>query len=165
MYKALQWKSFIALGMLLLVSCSPAQPTPIPISTFTDPDDELAQAVRQAQDTLYIWRQAFLAPKQPYSMLSVKVRFVNGGEVEDMWTEPIFVLDNIYTVRMVEGVTLEQGIHPERLLDVDSKNIVDWMIMEKDGTLLGGYTIRLAYERMTPEQQKNFLEVTGYKFE
>lgn len=165
MYKALQRNIVFVLGFLLLVACQPATPTPVSISKFTDPDEELTQAVRQAQDSLYVLRQEFLAPRKPYSMISVKVRFESDGAVEDMWTEPVFILDNVYTVRMVEGVTLEQGIHPERLLDVKPQDIVDWMIMEEDGTVHGGYTIRLEYERMTPEQQKKFLEVTGYKFD
>lgn len=165
MYTALQRKNLFIVGFLLLVSCQPAAPTPLPISTFTDPDKELTQAVRQAQDSLYVLRQEFLAPKQAYSMMSVKVRFAANGEVEDMWTEPVLILDNVYTVRMVEGVTLKQGIHPDRLVDVKPQDIVDWMMMEDDGTVHGGYTIRLEYERMTPEQQKKFLEVTGYKFD
>lgn len=98
-------------------------------------------------------------------MMSVKVRFAANGEVEDMWTEPVLILDNVYTVRMVEGVTLKQGIHPDRLVDVQPEDIVDWMMMEDDGTVHGGYRIQLEYERMTPEQQKKFLEVTGYKFD
>ena len=175
MYKPLQWKSFIVL-ILLLASCSPAGPTAIPtlnppkpvaINTEIPPlsDEKLAEAIRQAQDTLHIWRQEFLAPKKSYSMTSLKVRFSGDGKVEDMWTEPLYVLDNTYTVRMVEGVALEMGIHPGRLLDVKPEDIVDWMMLEEDGTLLGGYTLQLEYERMTPEQQKRYLEITGYKFE
>lgn len=165
MYQPLQWKPFIVLVLLLLISCRPAEPTPVPISTFTDPDEELTRAVRQAQDTLYIWRQEFLAPKESYSLMSLKVRFGENGRVEDMWTEPVQVLDNVYTVRMVEGVTIETGVHPDRLVDVKPQDIVDWMLLKDDGTLIGGYTLRLEYERMTPEQQQRYLQITGYKFE
>lgn len=172
MYKPLQWKTVILL-VLFLASCSPAQPSSTPTPKLTTSqtnlpilvDEELAEAVRQAQETLHIWRQEFLAPKQAYSMTSLKVRFQGDNGVEDMWTEPMFVLDNVYTVRMVEGVTLEKGIHPERLLDVKPQDIVDWMLLEEDGTVVGGYTLRLEYERMTPEQQKRYLEITGYKFD
>lgn len=173
MYIPLQWKTFLLLG-LLLAACSPAEPTAIipsrqPTVIRTQipvlSDEELAQAVRQAQDTLHIWRQAFLAPKEAYSMTSLKVRFQGDGGVEDMWTEPLYILDNVYTVRMVEGVTLEQGIHPDRILDVKPEDIVDWMLLKEDGTVVGGYTLRLEYERMTPEQQQRYLEITGYKFE
>lgn len=172
MYKPLQWKS-LSFVVLLLAACNPAVPTSTfaaepatpgaPISVMTD--EELAEAVQQARDTLYLWRQEFLAPRQAYSMASLKVRFRNEAGVEDIWTEPMFVLDDVYTVRMVEGVTLEKGVHPGRLMDVKPEDIVDWMLLEKDGTVVGGYTLRLEYERMTPEQQKRYLEITGYKFE
>ncbi|MGE5642124.1 MAG: DUF2314 domain-containing protein [Byssovorax cruenta] len=162
MYKPLHWKAFIILSLLMLVSCRPAAPTPVPISTFTDPDQEFEKAVRQAQDTLYVLRQAFLAPKPSYSFMSVKVRFVTDEGTEDMWTEPVDLLDNIYTVRMVEGVTLKLKAHPDRLVEVSPEEIIDWMILEKDGTVLGGYTLRLEYQRLSPEEQKKYKERTGY---
>ncbi len=165
MVKALQWKTLFVVCLLFTVSCSLPAPTPARVSTFIDPDPELEEAVRQAQDTIYVFRQAFLAPKPDYTLMSLKVRFANDGEVEDMWTEPMLILDNVYTVRMVEGVTLEQGIHPDRLVDVKLPDIVDWMILQKDGKVIGGYTLRLDYERMTPEEQKKYFEATGYKFE
>jgi uncharacterized protein YegJ (DUF2314 family) len=162
MYKPLHWKAFLILSLLMLVSCQPAAPTPVPISTFTDPDQEFEKAVRQAQDTLYVLRQAFLAPKPSYSFMSVKVRFVTDEGTEDMWTEPVDLLDNIYTVRMVEGVTLKLKAHPDRLVEVSPEEIIDWMILEKDGTVLGGYTLRLEYQRLSPEEQKKYKERTGY---
>jgi len=173
MYKTLQWNTFIAVVMMFLASCRSTEPTAtstsgLPISHTPVPilaDEELAEAVRQAQETLHIWRREFLAPKKSYSMTSLKVRFETGEEVEDMWTEPLYILDNTYTVRMVEGVTLDPGIHPNRLLDVKPEDIVDWMMLEEDGTLVGGYTLRLEYERMTPEQQKKYVEITGIRFD
>ena len=176
MYKALQWKTGIILITVFLASCSPAQPTFSPTADRTVPvvvntqiptfaDEELAEAVRQAQESLQIWRQEFLAPKKSYSMMSLKVRFTSEGVVEDMWTEPLYILDNTYTVRMVEGVTVDMGIHPGRMLDVKPEDIIDWMMLEDDGTLVGGYTLRLEYKRMNPEQQKRYLEITGYKFD
>ena len=173
MYKPLRWKLWIVL-FLWLASCSPVEVTSTPRPKLGLPptqipplqDDELSEAIRQAQETLYIWRHEVLAPTKSYSMSSLKVRFTGvDGSVEDMWTEPVIVLDDRYTVRMIEGVTLDKGIHPDRILDVTSQDIVDWMLLEKDGTVIGGYTLRLEYNRMTPEEQKKYREVTGYKFE
>lgn len=173
MYKSLQRKTLIVLILWLLTGCRPAEPTSTPKPESITPgtpipvlaDEELAQAIRQAQETLHIWRGEFLAPKKAYAMTSLKVRFAKGENIEDMWTEPLYVLDNTYTVRMVEGVTVEEGIHPNRLLDVRPEDIIDWMLLEKDGTLLGGYTLRLEYKRMTPEQQKRYIEITGIRFD
>jgi uncharacterized protein YegJ (DUF2314 family) len=175
MYKSLQWKPFVFFVVMVLASCSPAEPTssstPTPGSTTLHTpipvlaDEELAEAVRQAQETLHIWRQEFLAPKKSYSITSLKIRFGEEGDIEDMWTEPLYILDNLYTVRMIEGVTVEQGVHPDRLVDVRPEDIIDWMLLEEDGTLVGGYTLRLEYKRMTPEQQKRYIEVTGIRFD
>ena len=176
MYKPLQSKFLILLFIImLLASCRPAEPTstsiavPVPRTPHTPipvrQDKELAEAIRQAQETLHIWRQEFLAPKKIYAMTSLKIRFATGEELEDMWTEPLYILDDTYTVRMIEGVTVDKGNHPERLLDVKAEDIIDWMLLEEDGTLIGGYTLRLEYERMTPEQQKRYIETTGIRFD
>ena len=164
MVKTLQVETLFVLCLLFSASCAPSAPTQTP--TFTDPDKEMAAAVKQGQSTLYILRRALLAPRPSYAFLSVKVHFTSpNGSTEDMWTEPVYILDGNYTVRMIEGVTLEQGAHPDRLVEVHPEEILDWMIKEKDGTVLGGYTLRLEFKRMTPQQQKRYLEVTGYKFE
>jgi uncharacterized protein YegJ (DUF2314 family) len=165
MYKALQLKSSLLLFLIILTACAPATPLVTPIPTIVNLDEEMTVAVRQAQDTLYVLRQAMLAPKPSYKFLSVKVRFSSNVGIEDMWTEPIDFSDNKYTVRMVEGVTLELGAHPDRLVEVAPNDVLDWMILEKDGSVFGGYTLRIEYQRMTPEQQKRYNEVTGYKFE
>jgi uncharacterized protein YegJ (DUF2314 family) len=175
MYRLLQWKFLIFLVIGLLASCSPVVPTstsiavPAPRTPHTPipvrKDEELAEAIRQAQETLHIWRQEFLAPKKSYAMTSLKIRFATAEEVEDMWTEPLYILDNTYTVRMIEGVTVDKGNHPDRLLDVKAEDIIDWMLLEEDGTLIGGFTLRLEYERMTPEQQKRYIEITGIRFD
>jgi uncharacterized protein YegJ (DUF2314 family) len=162
MVRTLQWKTFFILCLLLGTSCAPSTPT----STSTDADKEMAAAVKQGQSTLYVLRQALLAPKPSYAFLSVKVHFTSpSGSTEDMWTEPVYILDGNYTVRMIEGVTLETGAHPDRLVEVHPEQILDWMIQKKDGTVLGGYTLRLEFKRLTADQQKRYLEITGYKFE
>jgi len=165
MYKSLQLKTFLLLFLFILAACAPSTRPVVPIPTLANMDEEMTVAVRQAQDTLYILRQAMLAPKPSYKLLSVKVRFSSNGDIEDMWTEAIDFSDSKYTVRMVEGVTLELGAHPDRLVEVAPNEVLDWMILEKDGSVFGGYTLRIEYQRMTPEQQKRYDEVTGYKFE
>jgi uncharacterized protein YegJ (DUF2314 family) len=165
MVRLLQLKILIILCLFFAASCAPASPTSEAVSTFSDSDPEFEEAVRQAQNTLHIFRQAIISPKSSYALASLKIRFTQEGQSEDMWTEPIYILDDVYTVRMVEGVPLKQGIHPDRLVDVKLQDIVDWMLLEEDGTVIGGYTLRLDYERMTPEEQEKYLELTGYRFE
>ena len=47
-------------------------------------------------------------------------------------------------------------------IPIPEKDVVDWMIVE-DNVLIGGYTIRLAYQRMSPREQELFLQDAGYR--
>lgn len=162
MWQTLQ-RNILAVAAAALIgssACSPATPTPIPV--IDDPDPEFAAAVTEAHQTIGRVFKALLAPEPSYTFIGVRVRFVGADSYEDMWTEPIDYYNGKFTVEMVEGVTLEQGLHPEHEVRVPVEDVLDWMIVQDDGRLLGGYTIRLAYERMTPEEREEFIRITGY---
>jgi uncharacterized protein YegJ (DUF2314 family) len=74
-------------------------------------------------------------------------------------------LDGYFTIRMIEGVLLNPALSTERQVNVPLDKVLDWVIVEEDGHLIGGYTIRLTYEHMTAEEKKEFLKVTGYKID
>lgn len=152
--------AFAAAVMIGSSACSPATPTPIPV--IDDPDPEFAAAVTEAHQTIDLVFKALLAPEPSYTFIGVRVRFIGADSHEDMWTEPIDYYNGKFTVEMVEGVTLEHGLHPGHEVRVRVQDVLDWMIVEENGKLLGGYTIRLAYERMTPEEREEFLRITGY---
>jgi uncharacterized protein YegJ (DUF2314 family) len=95
----------------------------------------------------------------------LKVRFTGADEYEDIWTEPVDYYDGFFTTRMIDGVLIDSGLNTERMVSVPMNKVLDWVIVEDDGNLIGGYTIKLAYEHMTPEEKKEFLRVTGYKLE
>jgi uncharacterized protein YegJ (DUF2314 family) len=159
-YRHLLWK--IVSFLLFVASCAPIDSTPVPASTFTDPDAEFAVAVRQAQDTLHIFRHEFFNPKSSYEYMSVKVRFANKDGVEDIWANPVDMDGDIFIVQMWEGVTLELKAHPDRYIEIPEERIIDWMILDNEGTVFGGYTLRLDFERLSPEEQKVYRQNTGY---
>lgn len=161
MCKSLQLKIILMVGVLLITSCGTSTPTPIPPATV----EEFNTAVDQAHGTLSIVRQALLAPEPSYAFIGLKVRVYGDVQYEDIWTEPIDYYDGAFTTQMVEGVALTQGFHPEQYVRIPVKDVIDWMIVEDDGNLIGGYTIRLAYLHMTPEEQKEFIRITGYTVE
>ncbi len=160
MYKSLQLKILVLFCLVFLVSCGPSTPqTSTPVS-----DKELKAATDEANKTIDTLYRALLAPSPNYDFLGVKIRFsTQDGGYDDNWVEPLEYYDGRFTVRMIDGLTYNPNEHTDRILEVSGKKVVDWMIVEKDGTLLGGYTIRLAYEHMSPAEKKKFLRVTGYK--
>ncbi len=160
MYKALQWKILLLFCWAFLASCAPATPT----ASTPVTDEEMSSAIDKANQTIETLFKAMLAPKPSYDFMGVKVRFsTQDGGYDDNWVEPIDYHDGKFTVRMIDGLTYSPNQHPDRVLDVPRQKVVDWVIIEKDGTVIGGYTIKLAYEHMSPAEKKEFLRVTGYK--
>ena len=154
--------------LLLAAACATltSVTTPSPALPSAISDQEIAAAVKQAHDTLNIVREALLSSKQSRRFIGLKVRFAGeDGEFEDHWTEPVDYYNDVFTIRMLDGLTLDIGLHPNQFVDVNVKEVLDWMIVESDGRLIGGYTLRLAYDHMTPDEQKEFLKVTGYVME
>ena len=157
MYKTLQLTILSVICMILLVSCAPSVAgTPVT-------DEEFDAAVEEAHGTLSTLRQALLSPRESYIFVGLKVRFTGEGEYEDIWTEPVDYFDGYFTTRMIDGVLLNPNLNADRLVTVPMNKVLDWVIVEEDGNLIGGYTIRLSYEHMTPEEKEEFLKVTGYK--
>jgi hypothetical protein len=64
---------------------------------------------------------------------------------------------------MIDGVLIDPALNTDRVVVVPLSKVLDWVIVEDDGNLIGGYTIRLTYEHMTADEKKEFLKVTGYK--
>lgn len=160
MYRSLHLKILVLVCLLLLSSCGAVNSKAgTPVS-----DEELNAAIEEANKTIDMLLRAMLAPKPSYDFLGIKIRFsTQDGGYDDNWVEPVDYYNGKFTIRMIDGLAFDKNLHADRTLDVPIKKVVDWMIVEKDGTLIGGYTIRLAYEHMTPAEKKEFLRVTGYK--
>jgi uncharacterized protein YegJ (DUF2314 family) len=160
MYKP-TWPRIASLVILLFtVSCGSATPKAARPVT----EEESNAATERARGTIDTLLKAIIAPKESYDFLGVKVRFrTPDGGSDDNWVEPIDYYDGIFTIRMMDGLTYNTNLHADHTLTVSARTVVDWMIVEKDGTLIGGYTIRLAYEHMNSDEKKEFLRVTGYK--
>jgi uncharacterized protein YegJ (DUF2314 family) len=105
-----------------------------------------------------------LSPSPTQSFSGLRVRFEGPGEgaVEFHWTGVVDYYDGIFTVELLDSVSVDMGLHAGRQVQVPLYNVVDWIIVEEDGTFTGGYTVLLAYERMTPEEKEDFLAATGY---
>jgi uncharacterized protein YegJ (DUF2314 family) len=157
MYKPLQWTKLLLICVLFISSCSPSVAgTPIT-------DEQFDAAVEEAHQTLDTLRQALLAPKESYDFVGVKIRFTGESAYEDIWTQPLDYYDGFFTIKMIDGILIDPALNTDRVVVVPLSKVLDWVIVEDDGNLIGGYTIRLTYEHMTAEEKEEFLKVTGYK--
>lgn len=159
-------RAFIFVICLFLFACSPA-PTPIPSSTpptQLNADVEMETAFQRARDTLDSFIQKLGTSHPNRTLVAVKVRFVlPDSSSQDMWVDGITYRDGSFHGTMGDDIpSLKLSIDDK--ITIAGKDIVDWMIVE-DGKLVGGYTIRLAFQRMSPEQKERFLETVHYTIE
>ncbi|HEX6269629.1 MAG TPA: DUF2314 domain-containing protein [Anaerolineales bacterium] len=91
----------------------------------------------------------------------MKVRFSPpDGPAQDIWVDNVTYTSGSFRGNMGDDIpSLRLSFDEE--ISIPTEDIVDWMIVE-DGRLIGGYTIRLAYERMSPEERERFLETIDY---
>jgi uncharacterized protein YegJ (DUF2314 family) len=159
-------RTFIFVICLFLFACSPA-PTPIPISappTQLNADVEMEAAFQQARDTLDSFIQKIGTSYPDRTLVALKVRFVlPDSSTQDLWVDGITYQDGSFYGIMGDDIpSLKLSIDDK--ITIARKDIVDWMIVE-DGKLIGGYTIRLAFQRMSPQQKERFLETVHYSIE
>ena len=156
-------RKFILTLCLLMVSCTSnpaAEVTLTPVGT----DTELDAAIQQARDSLPTFIQTIATPHTDRTLIAVKVRFAPPGESpQDIWVDEVTYTNGVFRGSVgddIPALRLEFG----QKINVDEKDILDWMIVE-DGKLIGGYTIRLAMQRMSVEERERFLESLDYVIE
>jgi uncharacterized protein YegJ (DUF2314 family) len=151
---------FILTLCLLTFACAPASGmTSSP--TISGADAELDAAIEQARASLDDFLAKITTPHPDRTFVAVKVRFAPPGESEqDIWVDQVTYTGGVLRGSMgddIPSLRLEAG----EMIRVAEEDIVDWMIVE-DGKLIGGYTIRLAVQRMSPEEREQFLETLDY---
>lgn len=151
------------LACLLMAGCagivSSTAATPSPVQ-----DAEFLAAVQEARHTLPQIIELLSAPVPDRTFAALKVRFTSpDGSSQDIWVDHVTYDGAKFTGDMGDDIPALKLAFGDRLV-VPEADIVDWMIVD-GGLLTGGYTIRLAFQRMTPEQKELFLRDAGYRIE
>ena len=153
----------ILMSCLLVFACTPI-PTATLSPTDSEKDSELDAAIQQARDSLDTFVELIATPQADRTFVAVKVRFFPPGEPrQDIWVDGVTYTDGVFRGSMgddIPALKLELG----KKITVDKKDVIDWMIVQ-DGKLIGGYTIRLAVKRMSPEERERFLQTLDYSIE
>jgi len=154
---------FIFVICLIAFACSPiSTETPVPTSTpVLGLDVEMEAAFSDARNTLYIFIEQIGTPHPARTFVAVKTRFFPlDNSPQDIWVDTVTYSGGLFHGSMGDDIpSLRLYLGDE--VDVKPEDVLDWMIVE-DGKLIGGYTIKLAYERMTPEEKQNFLKTLDY---
>jgi uncharacterized protein YegJ (DUF2314 family) len=159
----------LSLAFCLCIFACAEQTTLTPTATLmpqtpvgTDPD--LESAIEEARATLDVFIQKIGTPYPDRTFVAVKVRFSPPDESpQDIWVDEVTYSNGVFHGSMGDDIPSLKLSMGEKV-KIEKEDIVDWMIVE-DGKLIGGYTIRLAVRRMSPEEKERFLKTLDYSIE
>jgi uncharacterized protein YegJ (DUF2314 family) len=145
---------------LILFACSSVKPT-----QEAGVDKEFNTAVEQAHQSLDVFVKNLQSPKPTQSLYALKVHFdYPDGTSEEIWVDEVYYDNGKFTGVLFDASSKNLGYKNGDKINIPEEDILDWMFLE-DNVLVGGYTIRLAYQRMTPQEKETFLKDAQYKLE
>jgi uncharacterized protein YegJ (DUF2314 family) len=115
-------------------------------------DKEMNVAIQQAQASLNEFIRRFEHPEKNDKWFLVKGRFTCGDEVEHIWVADLTYRDNAFSGVIANEPNM-QCLHFKEAVTVPFKDITDWMYVSQN-RLVGGFTTRVLYYRMSPKARK-----------
>jgi uncharacterized protein YegJ (DUF2314 family) len=116
------------------------------------------QAHRQAKETLPAFHDAFDKRAHDGTGYSVKVHFPkpDGSEGSHIWLAVLDCLDDLLFCTPRELPSDFVGLKLGETQLITDERVEDWMILARDGTAFGGYSLRLIRSRLAAERTDEF---------
>ncbi len=131
---------------------------------INDNDKAMDQAVTKARESLGFFLAALQAKKPDTGEFEVKKCFIDGDKVEHIWIRDVTWDGKAFHGR-VDNAPLEVGnVHLDQRVTVTPEDLTDWMFVQ-DGKLMGGFTMRVLYSRLSPEEKAEFEKQADFKIE
>ena len=147
------WVVLSVVCALSVAACDAEPETKGPPVVYTESNDaEMNAAVQKARAELAAFESALRAPKPTQTGFGVKVALPHAAGVEHVWLgNPRMEADSV--VGVVEDAPMYATQTTKgSLVRVDRAAISDWMYLE-NGKLRGGYTMRIAIDRLPAAQR------------
>jgi uncharacterized protein YegJ (DUF2314 family) len=130
----------------------------------SDGDKQMDQAVDRAQKSLGFFMAALRVKKDGDSVFEIKKAFVDGDKVEHIWIREVTFDGKNFHGKVDNRPVDVNNVHMGERVMVAPVEVSDWMFL-KDGKLIGGYTTRVLYARLSPEEKAAFDKQADYKIE
>lgn len=130
----------------------------------SDDDKQMDRAVENAQRALGFFMAALKAKKNGDTVFEIEKDFIDGDKVEHLWIKRVSY-DGKNFHGQIDNQPLEVGnVHQGQRITVAPEAVTDWMFL-KNGKLIGGYTTRVLYARLSPEDKAEFDKHAQFKVE
>jgi uncharacterized protein YegJ (DUF2314 family) len=127
----------------------------------SDDDKQIDRAVENAQRTLGFFIAALKAQKNGDTVFEIKKGFIDGDKVEHLWIKRVTYDGKNFHGQIDNRPNEVSNVHLGQRVTVAPEAVTDWMFL-KDGKLIGGYTTRVLYARLSPEDKAEFDNHAGF---
>ena len=115
-----------------------------PPLAIDDADPAMLAAQKKARESLNRFRSLIESDAKESQ---VKVPFAtNGGEIEHLWAEVLSLTETSISVRYLTPPVSHTG-KLERVHEHPVSDVEDWVVIDRNGLIYGGYTQRVMFER------------------
>jgi uncharacterized protein YegJ (DUF2314 family) len=140
------------------------KPGPRGYAKVSDDDKQMDRAVENAQRTLGFFMAALHAKKNGDTVFEIKKGFIDGDKVEHLWIRRVTYDGKNFHGEIDNRPREVNNAHLGQRVTVAPQAVTDWMFL-KDGKLIGGYTTRVLYARLSPEDKAEFDKQAEFKIE
>jgi uncharacterized protein YegJ (DUF2314 family) len=121
--------------------------------TVSNDDAGMKTAIRKARETIGVFIKYRSDPIFSKAFFSIKVRYEENGKTEHIWLD-----DVTFDGKLFHGVIGNVPVEIKRLslgerVDASIDTVSDWMIYDGN-SLIGGYTVRVLKNRMSPKERQ-----------
>ena len=133
------------------------------IATFENDNLQMNNAIAKAKDSFPLFLIALKNKCNTCTDFAVKMRFMYGeGSGEHIWLNNLYFDDNKL---MGEINNIPENIDRIKLgdtIEIEKDSLSDWIYI-KDGNLMGGYTLKVMYDKMSETEKKQLENDIGAK--
>jgi uncharacterized protein YegJ (DUF2314 family) len=121
-------------------------------------------AVKEARKTVEKFITALEHPGPGQQDFEVKKPFIQGNQVEHIWLSDVRFIGKRFQGRIDNQPRKIGGLKVGQIVSVSPRDISDWLYID-NGKLVGGYTVRVHYNELSPQQKQEFDRQANFKIE
>jgi uncharacterized protein YegJ (DUF2314 family) len=138
-----------------LAPCVPSLAQTDTTVTVREADPKMLAAMKKAQQTLPQFIKALRSSRGRLSYVYVKYPFVQDMKVEHMWIRNVVIQGDRFVGVLANHPESITNIKAGDTVRVPASSISDWRYVQ-NGKLVGGFTIRVLRNELTPKERKAF---------
>ena len=142
------------LAGITLIGCGNPYPSDR-VTKVADDDPRMNAAMDKARSTVSSFVAALQSPQPGQSDFTVKMAFSDGSNTEHMWLAPVTYDGKTFLGAVSNVPTTVKSVKMGERAAVSPSKISDWMYLEH-GKIVGGHTIRVLRDTLSPGERADF---------